>query len=430
MSTSKRKCISVITTVVEKFGECQSCLSILSKRNIVTPLYYCNECTINRSKMTTVLEEIGIDRFLALLRSSLYPYISDWSLILTSTIDSDLFDYSSIVDPAISCVVHLLILLTTNRIKDIQTLLKFVLSIITYSCSLSSKSSKSLTSLKSPTSYNSPSGQLLCSSMSSWIRVIPLLCSSTMYVHAIKNVLSEYFHSTIFTGGSSRSRILFKQCMHSFTKTFSTNNNNTNYRTMTIKDTSTTDDNPSKKQLKIHKCTRKNVCLDRLPSDVIAGVIFSYLTPARIIWGCFLISKRFSFMCSDNMLWKNIYLLKWPNVNIKNTTATNYNYNNNNENLQNWMAMYIQRRLCIQKIKLNGWKLVELSKKKFDDTSSTNNLGKKFKRLLKRNKRRRKKDRKRYVVLCNYICGCNHISMDESERKQHIFNHINEKYIK
>ena len=92
--------------------------------------------------------------------------------------------------------------------------------------------------------------------------------------------------------------------------------------------------------------------------------------------------------------------------------------------------MYIQRRLCIQKIKLNGWKLVELSKKKFDDTSSTNNLGKKFKRLLKRNKRRRKKDRKRYVVLCNYICGCNHISMDESERKQHIFNHINEKYIK
>jgi hypothetical protein len=207
------------------------------------------------------------------------------------------------------------------------------------------------------------------------------------------------------------------------------------------------------KKMKVHPlltCYK----LDQLPQDVL-GVTFSFLTPARVVFGVSFINKYLSFVCHDPLLWKRIYQTRWPSIKCahfkKQVVAGPGGQGETREtetedgggvdaweqggvgvgagvgmgmgagvgvkvedrhvqrrapleHQHDWMKYYMARRLAIKKIRLKGWKLIKKFKKKHVNA-------------MKRT--RKKKSSKVFVVMCHQTCGCNFVARDRKEMKQH-----------
>ena len=425
--------------ILTALSTCPSCVSAIAEQNLSTPLYHCPSCTRARSQLRSALLHPQ-HRGFAMLRGALYPYVRHWGSRGARIAH---------IDPAMICVAHLLVMTTEatkgthtptptptptptttgqkkkQRPRFANTLLAFAWSLITHAWGYSSNpESPAMTQVTGV-------GQLLCSVLVAWVHALPLSCMHAenpphWIVTAFNTLLLEtqqqhhqqqhhhhHQQQTHNTGAMQRfvQSLVVTFPSRSITPTTATPCSSTATRPTSERkhNTSVNRTHQSSSAATPEHLPVPDGCSDflpRLPQDVL-GVTFSFLTPARVIWGCCLLNKSMSVVCRDTLLWRHIFQTKWSKVQCGLRCRVAHA---GGDDAHDWRRMYIQRRLAVKKGRLKGWKLSKewgpSKKSKKRHKKKTVGAGTKGTKGTK------------WVVLCT-SCGCNFIAENEKEMHKH-----------
>lgn len=371
-------------SLLETLSSCTSCTAAISQQPLLfSPLYNCVRCRSSRTRIRRFIQQLGLSSLVHVL----FPHVRDWGT-------------QERLDPASMFVVHSLVMSTEESTSQ------------ELSCLILKNAWRMLLHAQK-SAHDSTLGKLLREAAAAWVRALPLFCCPTNDILKTMSNLMDRSWKT------RHPKVRFLQKIGSAVQdTFpgmkcpSTSliwSNQVLPRKIKRKHDSQADqvadvhldvhDNRSSRR--VASCssgsTSGGMLLDSLSLDVL-GVIFCFLSPPRIMWGCALANKRLLCSCLDNLLWKRIYKAKFPLVRCSRLCLVDLDGADSHD----WRSMYMKRRAAAKKVRLKGWKLSTCIKHS------------------KRGKRKRKLGAKKLVVvMCKCCCQCNFVASTKKKMLQH-----------
>ena len=367
---------------------CTSCTAVISRGGIIKPLYHCVKCTSARHKLYNLIQRLGFSS----LADVLLPHVRDW----TTTTTTGQRTTPERLDPASVFVVHSLVLSTEESTSQ------------DLSCSILKNAWKMLVHSQE-SAQDSKLGKILREVTATWVRALPLIsCPNNRENIILKTVSDLMDHDW----RASHPKVRLLQTIGSAVQdTFPTMKRTTKpirpNSAGKLKSSLVWPHRVSRKRKRVTTLisndhdgggSSSNILLDSLSLDVL-GVIFGFLSPPRIMWGCAMVNKRLASSCRDNLLWKRIYQTKFPLVKCSSLCLpVNSDSGAHSDDSHDWRDLYMKRRAAAKRVRLKGWKLSTRFEKQ--NTKS------------RRAKIKRKRYGKKTVVMCK-CCGCNFVSSTE-----------------
>ena len=362
---------------------CTSCTAVISRGGIISPLYHCVKCTSARHKLYNLIQRLGFSS----LADVLLPHVRDWT---TTTGQRTTPEH---LDPASVFVVHSLVLSTEESTSH------------DLSCSILKNAWKMLVHSQE-SAHDSKLGKILREATAAWVRALPLISCPTNRENIILKTVSDLMDHDWRT---SHPKVRLLQTIGSAVQdTFPTMKRTTSslvwpHRVSRKKKRETTlvsnDHDDLLRRRDGSSSSSSSILLDSLSLDVL-GVIFGFLSPPRIMWGCAMVNKRLSSSCRDNLLWKRIYQTKFPLVKCLSLCLPVHSDSGaHSGDSHDWRDLYMKRRAAAKRVRLKGWKLST----RFEKQSTRSRRGK---------IKRKRYGKKSTVVMCK-CCGCNFVSSTE-----------------
>ena len=379
---------------------CDRCCNTIMRGLVVSPLYHCVSCSRVRHTLFTHIETTGCCRT-ALSNTLRTLIVQDWST----------WQHDSAADSASVCAIHLLVMCTERRMKETlqRSVLQFVWDMIDHA----------------ERSQYQPVIKLLSTAAASWVRALPLTYATVSSVtklyrmdhllSIIDNLMSSMPNLAIimlaltatfperYITSSSLTPPPYKRARIDANSVHSVHSLNSVHSVNSVNSVGVTVTQPPRLRLTL------------LSTDVL-GVIFSYLAPARILWGCALTNQDMSSICHSQLLWKHIYKVYYSKTWCHERCST----------LQHdWIKMYMRRRATLKRFRA-GEKVAgaphgsrrKLSNVGPNDEWLIGTYWRSRKVIRSNSKGKGRKTKRARVVMCR-CCGCNYVALTRSSMLFH-----------